>query len=64
MKITDTLKAQAGVIKANFTEWYTLLLLIIGVPAIVYIYFDWKAALATSIVIQATLGVLAVGNRR
>lgn len=39
-------------------EYYTLLLLVIGLPLIGYLYVDFELALTLTIIIQATIGIL------
>ena len=60
MNIITRLKAQAGKLKANITEVYTMVLITIGLPAIAYIYIDWKAAVTVCILAQLVIGILAI----
>lgn len=52
----NKLKALAGKVFTN--EVYTVSLITIGVPAIFYIYLDWKAALTSFVLVQITLGIV------
>lgn len=56
--IYHRLKAQAGNVIGNLNELYVLALITIGLPAIFYIYFDWRAALTVFILTQIPLGLL------
>jgi hypothetical protein len=51
----NSIKALAGHIKESFVEGYTLLLVAVGLPAIAYIYIDWRAALAVFVLSQIGL---------
>lgn len=63
MNIITALKAQAGTIKANLLEGYVTLLIVVGLPAIAFMYVNWQLAVAVSIVAQITLGILSLkGN--
>ncbi len=46
------LKAQAG----KLNELWTVVLIFFGLPAVFYVYFDWKAALAVFVISQIVLG--------
>jgi hypothetical protein len=44
--------------KNSIIEYYTLALLIVGVPIAASLFYGWRAGLSLSLVIQAVLGVL------
>lgn len=50
------IRALAGKLLTN--ENYTLALLTLGVPAIFYIYVDWRSAFAVFVLSQAALGII------
>lgn len=60
MRIYTHLKALAGKIRTNFIEWNTLLAIVVGLPAIAYLYVDVKLAAAVFIMVQIALGVVAL----
>jgi len=60
MHILRLIKAQAGKLKDNITELYTLLLIVVGLPAVAYIYIDWKLALTVFILVQIALGFFSL----
>jgi len=60
MKIFTFIKAQAGKVKENALEIYAYLFVCFGLPLIALIYIDWRAALTVFILLQATIGVLAI----
>lgn len=45
-------------IKENLAEIYLGLLLFVGVPTILAFYFDWRAGVLASILIQSTVIIL------
>lgn len=63
-RIANRTKALAGAVKENGIEIYTFLLLALGVPAVAYVYYDWRAALAVFVVSQIGIGFLALRNDR
>jgi energy-converting hydrogenase Eha subunit E len=46
--------------KSNILEYYVTFLLALGLPLVALIYFDWRAALATFVVVQTVVGLLAL----
>jgi len=60
MKIITFIKAQAGKVRDNALEIYAYIFISFGIPVIVYLYTDWKAALSTFIGIQALIGLFAI----
>lgn len=53
---TSRLKALAG--KVRFSELYTLAVISFGIPYVVYLYADLRAAIATFIASQVILGIV------
>lgn len=49
------LKAHAGKLMANLSDLYLLALLVIGLPYVVFLYADIRAALAVFVVSQILL---------
>lgn len=47
-------------IKENIIEYYTLVLLVLGLPLVAFVYLDWRAALAVFVLVQIVLGLLVV----
>lgn len=47
----------------DLLEYYVMALLAIGLPLVAYVYFDWKAALATFVISQSVIGLLALRSR-
>lgn len=62
MKIMTSLKALAGTIRTNFVEGYTYLCISVGLPAVAYVFADWRYALAVFVATQIAIGVLALRN--
>jgi hypothetical protein len=60
MKLIANLKAQAGKLRENWTEAYTFLLIAVGLPAVAYVYLDWRAALTAFVIPQIVIGFLAL----
>ena len=60
MKVFTVIKAQAGKVKDNALEIYAYIFISFGIPAILFIYIDWRAAVSSFIIIQAIIGALAV----
>lgn len=58
----QNIKLQAIKIKNSLNELYTLALITVGLPAIFYIYIDWKAALTVFVVTQIALGIVRERN--
>jgi hypothetical protein len=56
--MTQRIKTLAGKLKQNINEIYTLTLITLGLPFIVYLYFGLRASLSVFVVIQIVLGVL------
>lgn len=52
------LKAQVGKLVANLNEIYTVTLISLGIPGLFWLYIDWRAALASFIVLQIALGIV------
>lgn len=46
-------------IRSNLLEYYTLFLIVVGIPLIGFIYVDWKLAVALCVGVQSLLGVTA-----
>lgn len=49
-------------LKTDGYGYYIDAMVIVGLPAIAYIYSDWRAALAVFVIANITLGVLSVRN--
>jgi hypothetical protein len=47
-------------LREDIIEYYTLVLLIAGLPLVAFVYWDWRAALTVFIVVQIVLGVMIV----
>lgn len=45
-------------LKANALEYWTLLMILVGLPLIAFIYFGWSYALTVFIVANIILGIL------
>jgi len=45
-------------IQRNLAEMYVGVLLFVGVPAIGWLFFDWRVFVATTIIVQTIFGVL------
>lgn len=60
MKILRKIKAQAGKVRANATELYTLALIAVGIPAIFYLQHGAEAAFAVMVLIHVGLGLLSL----
>lgn len=59
----NKLKSLYITIKKDALEYYALTLLVVGLPVIAWIYFDWRAALAVTLIVQAVICVLALKKR-
>lgn len=60
MKALTSIKAQAGKIKENIIEIYTMLLIVIGVPAVVYALWGWRIALLAALLDHVLIGLLYI----
>lgn len=54
------LKTRLDKSKTSLTELYLTVLLTVGLPFVAYLYFDFRAAIATFVAIQTAVCVLAM----
>lgn len=64
MKLLTSLKALAGKLTENFIERWTIALIVVGLPAIAYIYGDWRAAIVAFVIPQIIIGYLVIRNTK
>lgn len=50
-------------IKKNLTEYWTALFVAVGLPAVAWLYVDWRLALSVFIIIQAVTGLFALRSK-
>lgn len=51
-------------LKDNVVEYYTLALLVIGIPVTISMFTDIRYGIAASVLIQACIGILAMWRNR
>lgn len=47
-------------VKSNALEYWTLLMILVGLPLIAFIYFGWALALSVFIVVNIVIGILNI----
>ena len=45
-------------LRSNALEYWTLLMIIVGLPLIAFLYFGWAAALSVFVVANIIIGIL------
>lgn len=57
-RVFNYIKAQAGKVKQNSTEVLLYACISLGLPAIAYLYIDWKAAFSVAVLAQIVMLIL------
>lgn len=47
-------------LKSNALEYWTLLMIVVGLPLVAFIHFGWTLALSVFIIVNIILGILVL----
>jgi len=60
--LKDNLRKIISKLKSSPYEYYILTLISLGIPLVAFLYFDYRAAILSFVIIQSVIGLLAIKN--